>query len=117
MTKPHQSKERTLIIIKPDGIQRSLVGEIIKRYERIGLKLVALKMVTVSPEFVEKHYTIDPGWRMATEKTIKSYKDKGLVPPTEDPMEMSGMTLEKLKKYMSSGPIIPMVWEALTRFK
>ena len=41
----HLKKERTLVIIKPDGIQRSLIGEIIQRYERIGLKLVAVKML------------------------------------------------------------------------
>jgi len=105
-------KERTLIVIKPDGIQRSLIGEIVKRYERLGLKLVALKMLVPTSDFVEKHYTVDPNWRMANgEKTIKSYKEKGLIPPTDDPMKMSGMTLEKLKKYMSSGPVVAMVWE------
>lgn len=104
--------EKTLVIIKPDGIQRSLIGEIIKRYERLGLKLAGLKMQIPSPEFVERHYTIDSSWRKSNgEKTIKAYKDKGLNPPTEDPIEMSGMTLEKLKKYMSSGPVIIMIWE------
>ena len=43
MQNNHPSKERTLVIIKPDGVQRSLIGEIIKRYERTGLKLLALK--------------------------------------------------------------------------
>ncbi|MFC1789761.1 nucleoside-diphosphate kinase [Patescibacteria group bacterium] len=105
-------KEKTLTIVKPDGIQRSLVGEIIKRYERLGLKIIALKMLVPKADFIEKHYTIDSNWRNTNgEKTIKAYKDKGLKPPTEDPIEMSGMTLEKLKKYMSSGPVIVMVWE------
>ena len=104
--------ERTLVVIKPDGIQRSLMGEIIKRYERLGLKLVALKMFVPKPDFVEKHYTLDPTWRMKNgEKTIKAYKDKGLKSPSDDPMEMSGMTLDRLRKYMSSGPVIAMVWE------
>ena len=49
-------KERTLVVIKPDGIQRSLVGEIIKRYERAGLKLVGLKMLVPDEDFIEKHY-------------------------------------------------------------
>lgn len=104
--------ERTLVIIKPDGLQRTLVGEIFSRYERIGLKLVGIKMLVASEEHVEKHYTLDPGWRMANgTKTINSYKEKGLTPPTEDPMEASGRTLEKLKKYMTSGPVIAMVWQ------
>lgn len=107
-------KEKTLVIIKPDGIQRSLIGEIVRRYERVGLKLVGVKMVVPTSEHIEKHYTLDPTWRQRNgEKSIKGYKDKGLTPPTEDPMKMSGMTLEKLKKYLSSGPVMPMVWQGL----
>ncbi|OGI25883.1 MAG: hypothetical protein A3J76_05120 [Candidatus Moranbacteria bacterium RBG_13_45_13] len=110
----HPSKERTLVIIKPDGVQRSLIGEVIRRYEKVGLKLIGVKIVVPNPEHVEKHYTLDPTWRQKNgEKSIKGYKDKGLKPPTEDPMEMSGMTLEKLKKYLSSGPVIPMIWQGL----
>lgn len=88
------------------------MGEIISRYERAGLKLVGLKMTVPSPEHIEKHYTLDSTWRMKNgEKTIKSYKEKGLSPPSEDPMEVSGITLGNLKKYLSSGPVIAMVWE------
>ncbi|MDO8601291.1 MAG: nucleoside-diphosphate kinase, partial [bacterium] len=75
--------EKTLVLIKPDGVQRSLVGEIISRYERTGLKLIALKFVVPTPDMVEKHYTLDPLWRKKNgEKTIASYKAKGLVPPS-----------------------------------
>ncbi|HRY52326.1 MAG TPA: nucleoside-diphosphate kinase [Candidatus Portnoybacteria bacterium] len=110
--------EKTLVVIKPDGIQRSLIGEVIRRYERAGLKLVGLKMVVPTADFVEKHYTVDPGWRMSNgEKTIKGYRDKGLTPPTEDPMEASGRTLEKLKQYMSSGPVIALVWQGVHAVK
>src|SRR3954469_1195757 len=102
----HPKEERTLVIIKPDAIQRSLIGEIIKRYEQIGLKLVGVKMVVPTAEHIEKHYTLDPEWRRITgEKTIKGYKDKGLTPPTEDPHEVTRILLEKLKKYMTAGPV------------
>lgn len=112
MDTKHPSKERTVVVIKPDGLQRSLIGEIIKRYERLGLKLVAMKMLTVSEDFVEKHYTLDPNWRRVTgEKTIKGYEDKGLVPPTNDPLEVTTKLLVNLKKYMASGPVIAMVWQ------
>lgn len=108
----HPKEERTLVLIKPDGIQRSLMGEIIKRYERIGLKLVAMKMLVATPEHIEKHYTLDPEWRRITgEKTIKGYHDKGLTPPTEDPLEVTRVLLERLKKYMAAGPIIATIWE------
>ncbi len=108
----HPKSERTLVLIKPDGIQRGLAGEIIKRYERIGLKLVGLKMLVPTPELVEKHYTLDPNWRRVTgEKTIKGYRDKGLTPPSEDPLYITGLLLEKLKKYLSSGPVVALVWQ------
>jgi len=108
----HPSKEKTLVIIKPDGIQRSLVGEIIKRYERLGLKLVGVKMTIPSEEHVEKHYLIDPEWiRKVGEKSIGSYKKKGIKPPSENPEEVGNSVLERLKKYMSSGPVLAMVWQ------
>jgi nucleoside-diphosphate kinase len=108
----HPSKERTLVIIKPDGAQRSLVGEIIKRYERLGLKLAAIKMMVAKEDFIEKHYTLDPNWRKVTgEKTIKGYQDKGLVPPSMNPLEITAKILANLKKYMTSGPVIAMVWQ------
>jgi nucleoside-diphosphate kinase len=108
----HPKTERTLIIIKPDGIQRGLMGEIIKRYEKIGLKLTALKMAVPTVDQIEKHYTLDPNWRQVTgEKTIKSYKDKGLTPPSEDPLKITAVILDNLKKYMTSGPVIAMVWQ------
>lgn len=108
----HPKHERTLVIIKPDGIQRSLMGEIIGRYERIGLKLTAIKMMVPTIELIEQHYTLDPEWFQKTgEKNLKAYKDKGLIPPHNNPIDQSKMILEKLKKYMVSGPIIVMVWE------
>lgn len=108
----HPKNERTLVLIKPDGIQRSLIGEIIRRYERSGLKLVALKMFVPTKEQIERHYTLDPNWRRITgEKTLKSYRDKGLVPPVEDPLEVTRVLLERLAHYMTSGPVIAMVWQ------
>jgi nucleoside-diphosphate kinase len=108
----HHKHERTLVIIKPDGVQRSLVGEIIKRYERSGLKLLAMKMMVPTKELVEKHYTLDPSWRQVTgEKTIKGYHDKGLEPPETDPLKITEILLHRLATYMTSGPVIAMVWQ------
>lgn len=108
----HPKVERTLVVIKPDGVQRSLVGEIIKRYERVGLKLSAIKMLVPTEEFIEAHYTLDPEWRRITgEKSIKAYKEKGLRHHETDPLKITEIILRKLKKYMSSGPVIAMVWQ------
>ena len=54
-------KERTFVMIKPDAVQRGLVGEIISRFERKGIKLVAMKLVSVSSELAEKHYEVHRG--------------------------------------------------------
>jgi nucleoside-diphosphate kinase len=108
----HPKEERTLVVIKPDGVQRTLIGEIIGRFEKLGLKLVAMKMCVPTEEHIEKHYTLDPEWRRITgEKTIKSYVSKGQKPPSEDPLEITAKILENLKKYMTSGPVIAMVWQ------
>jgi len=110
--KNHPKQERTLVIIKPDGIQRGLIGEVIKRYEQIGLKLVGIKMTVPTAELVEKHYTLDPEWRMKTGlKSIKSYTDKGLKPPSTDPLEVTARVLKNLVKYLTSGPVVAMVWQ------
>jgi len=110
--KKHYKKERTLVVIKPDGVQRSLIGEIIKRFEQVGLKMAAVKMLVPTEDFVEKHYTLDPQWRQLTgEKTIKGYVEKGLEPPSRDPLEISQKILENLKRYLTSGPVVAMVWE------
>lgn len=108
----HPKEERTLVVIKPDGVQRALIGNIVHRYERTGLKLIGLKMLRVTEDFIEKHYTLDPEWRRITgEKTIKGYLDKGLTPPLNDPHEITGILLKKLACYMTSGPVIAMVWQ------
>ncbi|MDP3661240.1 MAG: nucleoside-diphosphate kinase, partial [bacterium] len=107
---PHPKTERTLVLIKPDGIQRSLIGEIVGRYERAGLKLVGLKMIVPTQAHIEKHYTLDPAWRRVTgEKTIKGYESKGLTPPSRDPLEITARILAGLKKYLSCGPVIALV--------
>ena len=106
--------EQTLVLIKPDGVQRSLIGEIIKRYEQTGLKLVALKLILPNEEIIERHYLIDPEWKRKTgEKLINSYLSKGLEPPTHDSEKIGKMVLEHLKNYLTSGPLVAMVWQGM----
>src|ERR1035437_2372694 len=110
--KNHPKYERTLVVIKPGGIQRTLIGEIIKRYEMVGLKLMAIKMMVPTEELIEKHYTLDPAWRTVTGlKSIKGYTDKGMTPPHTDPLKITAIILKNLVKYMTKGPVIAMVWE------
>nr|BAU25892.1 nucleoside diphosphate kinase [Pseudopotamilla occelata] len=75
--------ERTFIMVKPDGVHRGLVGEIMKRFENRGYKLVAIKCMQASEEHLKNHYA---------DLSSKSF-------------------LGGLVKYMASGPVVPMVWE------
>merc|ERR1712228_224963 len=83
------NRERTFIMLKPDAVQRGLVGEIIKRFEQKGFKLVAMKMMHASEELLKEHYA--------------DLSSKGFFPG--------------LVKYMNSGPVVPMVWEGLNVVK
>eukprot|EP00088_Acartia_fossae_P048772 TRINITY_DN5328_c0_g1_i2.p1 TRINITY_DN5328_c0_g1~~TRINITY_DN5328_c0_g1_i2.p1 ORF type:complete len:184 (+),score=22.44 TRINITY_DN5328_c0_g1_i2:790-1341(+) len=76
-------QERALIMLKPDGVQRNLVGRVISRFEEKGFKLVALKMGMAEREVLEKHYEEHAGKKF----------------------------FESLMDYMLSGPVVPMVWE------
>lgn len=103
--------ERTLVIIKPDGVERRLIGEIIKRFEQIGLKLHAMRMLRPDEDLVERHYTIDPEWvRLVGEKSIKNAREKGHTPLSEVAEEVGQMVLTNLKAYLTNGPVIAMVW-------
>lgn len=107
-------QEKTLVLVKPDGVQRSLIGEVIKRYEQCGLKLVALKMVIPSREISLNHYSTDPDWATKTgNKTFESYKAKGLPTPGNDPIEFAEGVRKKLIDFLSSGPVVAMIWQGM----
>lgn len=101
--------ERTFVIIKPDGVQRSLIGEIIQRFERVGLKIAGLKFMVPDAETVEQHYTLDPDWKKKVgERAKEAYEKKGQTPPSDDPIEIGDMVLKRLVTYMTSGPVVMM---------
>lgn len=107
-------RERTLVIIKPDGVQRSLVGEIIRRYERTGLKIVAMKMVIPTEEHATKHYYEVGGdaWlENVGAKARVAYEKKGLESPYATNKDNGWAVLKANAKYISSGPVICMVLE------
>lgn len=107
-------QQKTLVLVKPDGVQRSLIGEVIKRYEKVGLKLVALKMVIPTSQQALDHYSIDPDWAEKTgNKTFESYRKKGLPLPGDDPVEFAEGIRKQLVKYITCGPVIAMVWQGM----
>jgi len=105
--------EKTLVIIKPDGVQRSLIGEIVKRYERVGLKLVALKLVIPSPEMARNHYMVggEEWLENVGQKAQAAYEKKGEKSPFATPRDCGLAVLERTAKYLSSGPVIAMIWQ------
>lgn len=110
----HPKNERTLVMIKPDGIQRSLIGEIIHRYERTGLKLLSLKMVIPTEAMAIQHYYEVGGDAWLEEvgrKARASYEKKGLKSPYVNNMENGRAVMMANAKYLSSGPVIAMVWQ------
>ncbi|MEM7114459.1 MAG: nucleoside-diphosphate kinase [Chloroflexota bacterium] len=75
--------ERTLILVKPDGVQRGLMGEIIGRFERRGLKLIGMKFMQISQELAQQHYAVHEGRPF----------------------------YNSLIEYITSAPVVAMVWE------
>lgn len=110
----HPKNERTMVIIKPDGPQRSLIGEIIKRYERSGLKLIAMKMLIPTEEMAIKHYYEVGGDAWLEEvgrKARENYEKKGLQSPFKTNMENGQAIMKSNAKYLSSGPVVAMIWQ------
>ncbi|QQG44255.1 MAG: nucleoside-diphosphate kinase [Candidatus Roizmanbacteria bacterium] len=110
--------EKTLVVLKPDAISRGLTGDVIKRFERAGLKIVGAKMHMVSREAAEKHY---PDNRIEFlkgmgQKTLENYEKMGVDPVkelgTKDTLEIGKMIREWLIDYITSGPVIALVLEA-----
>jgi len=107
-------EEKTLVLIKPDGVKRGLVGEIIKRIEQRGLKVIALKMFWARPEDLGKHYPKSGDYlRNLGEKTLATYAKYGLDAEkemgTKDEERLGEQVHKWLVGSMTSGPIVKMV--------
>src|SRR3990172_2687516 len=111
-------EEQTLVLIKPDGVKRGLIGEIIKRVEQRGLKVIALRMFQATKEDLDKHYSdSEENLKAMGEKTLATYKKYGLDPEkevgTDDPVKIGRMVHGWIVDFMTSGPIIKMVVQGL----
>ncbi len=107
----HPKNERTFVIIKPDGVQRSLIGEIVSRIERTGLKIVALKMFIPDRERATKHYGKDDTWcETVGNRTIENLQKQGKE-PTKSAVEYGRDIVEALLAYITAGPVVAFVIE------
>ena len=110
--------ERTCVLVKPDGVKRGLVGEIIHRIEQRGLKLIACTMFTADRDKARGHYPGTDEWmRGMGVKTLETYEKVGKDPIAEigiaDPLAIGRMVAEWNVDFLSSGPVVAMVWEGI----
>lgn len=111
-------EEKTFALIKPDGVRKGLIGEIISRFEQRDLKIVALEMFQPTREQIDNHYPKDEAWiRRLGEKTLATYEKYGLDPikdyGTDDPEKIGPHIREWVIDYMISAPLVRMVVQGL----
>lgn len=105
-----KNTQKTLIAIKPESIQRHLIGEFTSKFERRGLKLAACKLVVPTKAQVEKHYPDDEEWYLSSgTKTFENYKARGLEPPM-GPIDLAKRTRRRLIDHLCDRPLLLMVW-------
>lgn len=109
--------EKTLVVLKPDAIQRGIMGDVVKRFENVGLKIVGAKMFVPNMDLLNKHYPVQRKEFIngLGSKTLENYKEQGINPHDhfghEDPHKI-GLEVQKwLIKFMTSGPVFAMVLE------
>src|ERR1700744_2714276 len=108
---PHPKTERSFVILKPDAVQRSLVGEIIKRFERAGLKLVGLKLTVADSDRIWKHYDKDDEWFIKKGTNIAKDRAAAGLSAEKEPIEYGKDIIRALEKYMTASPVVMMAWE------
>ena len=107
-------EEKTCVMVKPDGVQKGLIGDVISRIDRNGLKIIALQMFVATKEQMDNHYPKDPTWikRLGT-KTLDTYKKYKIDPVkalgTDKEEELGKMVRKWLIDYMISAPLVKMV--------
>jgi nucleoside-diphosphate kinase len=108
--------ERTLVMVKPDGVQRKLIGEVIKRIEQSGLKIVAMKMERPTKDFAEEFYPNSDEWyKSIGDRAKAAFEKQGLDVKkhygSDIPIGMGKVVKKWLVDFISSGPVVAMVVE------
>jgi nucleoside-diphosphate kinase len=101
-------KERTLVILKPDVMARGLTGEILSRFERLGLKIIAMKMLRADPKVASEHYKKDDEWLLRKGKQIMQTLN---IKSNEDPKKYGQTIVNNLASDLCLYPIIAMILE------
>jgi nucleoside-diphosphate kinase len=110
--------ERTLVLIKPDAVMRGLVGSIFQRFEQVGLKIVACKMVVPSKELLDNHFPKSQEWVQGMgEKTLLTYREYNIDPVeilgTSDALEIGQKIKQWNYHYLMLGPVMVIIFEGI----
>lgn len=106
---PHQ--ERSLVLLKTDAVQRSLIGEIIKRFEQTGLKISGMKMLNATESQLLEHYNKDDVWYEKKGQGIVEDLKKMGKPVEKEPIEYGKDIIRTVVKYMQESPVVALVME------
>ncbi|MEM4271926.1 MAG: nucleoside-diphosphate kinase [Candidatus Pacearchaeota archaeon] len=105
-------KERALLLIKPDGVKRGLIGKIISRFEEIGLKIIGMKMIQSNEELAKKHYPLQEEWiKQVYEKTKAVYEKENKEFKYKEPIELATTLQNRSVSFLLEGPVIAIVLE------
>ncbi len=104
-------RERSFVIIKPDGVQRGLMGDIVSRFERAGLKCTAMKLLVPTEEQCWTHYNKDDDWFLEKGANIVKARKEAGVPVEKDDIEYGKDIVRQLATFMTSGPVLAMILE------
>lgn len=114
----HPKEERTVLLIKPDGVKRGLIGEIVNRIEERGLKIIAIKMIIASQEQAKKHYPGTKEWLIGMgNKTLENYKeykkDAKKEIGTNDPLKIGQKIYKWNVDFLCSGPMVAVLIQGI----
>lgn len=105
------TKERTLVLLKPDAVQRNLIGEVITRFERVGLKIIALKFLLPTREQAHKHCVKNEEEIVALGSRSIAARKKSGEEVNDDPRELGQSIIDRLVVFLSSSPVVAIVLE------
>lgn len=116
MAKNKDYFEHTVVFVKPDGVKKGIIGDVLSRFEKVGLKLCAAKLIWVDATHAGKHYRDDNDYHKTVgTKTLENYKKFGIDPKenlkTKDPVKIGKLVRKWNMDFVSSGPVFVMLLE------
>lgn len=110
--------ERSLVLLKPDAVKRGIVGEVLHRFERAGLKMVAAKMIHADHALAEKHYPDTDEWKLIVgQRTIDDCEKYGVdlmgSMGTTDPLKVGEIVKKWNVDFLTSGPVLAIIFEGV----